>query len=135
MANTKYTSRNSAEGPDSFHWFTPSSSCVTSVHVFTIALHSFLSLAHTLASTSVIPLSFRAFFTLSFHLYCSLPLTLFPLILLFITFFVNLTSSILSMCPNHLKTLLSALPDKDEWRSARRGANVQASWIECDCKR
>ena len=64
------------------------------------------------ASSTVIPLSFRAFFTPSDHLYRGLPLALFPLLQLFITFFVNLTSSILSMCPNHLKTLLSALPDK-----------------------
>ena len=86
MANTKYTYGSSVEGPGSFHWFTPSASfvqqadptctasvitrgtgrknpaLVTSVHAFTIALHSFLSLAHTLASSTVIPLSFRAFF-------------------------------------------------------------------------
>ena len=67
----------SVKGPGSFHWLTPSlswvqqadSTCttsvitrgtgrenhalVTSVHVFTIALHSFLALARTLASNNI----------------------------------------------------------------------------------
>ena len=69
--------------------------CVTIIH------HSFLSLAHSLASLipyihPPIPLSLRALFTPSIHPNLRLPLALLPLTFAFITFFSSRSLSILS---------------------------------------
>ncbi|KAK7028186.1 hypothetical protein SK128_016690 [Halocaridina rubra] len=78
-------------------------SCVT------IARHSFLFLARSLASLTSILLSFRALLTPSIHPNLGLPLAFLPSTLAFITFFSNLSSSILSTWPNHLRTFISTL--------------------------
>ena len=74
-------------------------------HAFTIALHSFLSCTIILPCSTNIPLSFNALFTPSIHRVQGLPLTSDPTIL-----YANQSSSILSMCLNHLNTLCSAQP-------------------------
>ena len=72
---------------------------VTSVHLFTIVLHSIFS--HIVL---IHPLSLKVFLIDTSIVYIDVFLCLSLSILLFITFFVNLSSFILSMCPNHLKT-------------------------------
>ena len=65
----------------------------------TIVRHSFLFIAHSLASLTSILLSFRALFTPSIHPNLGLPLPLLPSTFAFITFFSSRSLSILSTWP------------------------------------
>merc|ERR1712002_951278 len=79
---------------------------------FTNLFHSALSCTVTLACSKVHPLSFKASLTPSNHTLFGLPLPLLPSTPDANTIFANLSSSIRSTCPNHLRTHLSTLSDK-----------------------
>ena len=79
------------------------------IYIRTRALHSFLSLAHRRAASTVIPLLPKATFTPSIQPNLRLPRTRPPLTSAINTLLANRRSSIPSTCPNYLNTLWSTL--------------------------
>ena len=79
-------------------------------HAFSTALHSLLSHTIILPCPTHIPLSFNTLFTPFIYLVHVLPLNSTSLTSNPTLLFTNQSSSILSMCPNHLNTLCSARP-------------------------
>ena len=78
-------------------------------YICTRALHAFRSFAHCRAASTVTPLLPKATFTPSIQPNLRLPRTRPPLTSAINTLLAIRYSSILSICPNHLNTLWSAL--------------------------
>ena len=83
--------------------------CNSFSYICTRALHSFRSFAHCRAASTVIPLLLKATFTPTIQPNLGLPRTRLTLTSAINTLLAIRYSSILSICPNHLNTLWSAL--------------------------